>query len=71
MKLPFRSMAGRNDDLFQSLRSMSLSWDAGAPVNVSAEDLGEFEKRCDIQGFRADLEKARHKHNKEIWSVKA
>ncbi|KAF1973216.1 hypothetical protein BU23DRAFT_568519 [Bimuria novae-zelandiae CBS 107.79] len=67
----FGPMAGRNDDLFQSLRSMSLSRDAGAPVDVSSEDLGEFEKRRDMQGLRADLEKARQRGSKEIRPVKA
>lgn len=71
MKLAFGPMAGRNDDLFQSLRSMSLSRDAGAPVDVSVEDSEEFEKRCDMQGLRADLERARQRDNKEIRSAKA
>ncbi|OAG09319.1 uncharacterized protein CC84DRAFT_1171913 [Paraphaeosphaeria sporulosa] len=71
VKLAFRSMAGRNNNLFQSLHSMSLSQDAGAPINVSTENLGEFKKRRDMQGLHADLKKARHKDNKEIQSVKA
>lgn len=58
-------MAGRNDALFQSLRSMSLSRDAGAPVAVDAEDLEEFEKRRDMRDLRADFEKARQTSDKE------
>ena len=40
-------------------------------VDVSVEDLEEFEKRCDMQGLRADLERARQRDNKEIRSAKA
>lgn len=59
MGLAFGAMAGRNDRLFQRLRSMSLSRDAGAPVDLSVEDLQGFEKRNDVSNFRASLKAAR------------
>src|SRR6266567_5392161 len=59
MRLAFGSIAGRNDCLFQRLRSMSLSRDAGAPVDPSVEDLLEFEKRNDVSDLRASLKAAR------------
>ena len=65
MRLAFGPMAGRNDALFQSLRSMSLSRDAGAPVVVDAQDLEEFEKRRDMRDLRADFERARRTSDKK------
>ncbi|KAF1934510.1 hypothetical protein EJ02DRAFT_363549, partial [Clathrospora elynae] len=65
MRLAFGPMAGRNNNLFQSLRSMSLSRDSGAPIAADPKDLEEFEKRRDTFGLCADLEKARQMSNKE------
>ncbi|KAL5371794.1 hypothetical protein DPSP01_013996, partial [Paraphaeosphaeria sporulosa] len=70
MKLAFGPIARRNDNLFQSLHSMSLSRDVGAPVAVGAKDLG-FKKRHDMLGLRVDLEKARQRGKKEIRLIKA
>ncbi|OAF98483.1 uncharacterized protein CC84DRAFT_1182168 [Paraphaeosphaeria sporulosa] len=70
MKLAFGPIARRNDNLSQSLHSMSLSRDVGAPVAVGAEDLG-FKKRHDMLGLRVDLEKARQRGKKEIRLIKA
>lgn len=59
MKLAFGPMAGRNDNLFQSLRNMSLTRDSGAPIYPSKEDLQGFEGRNDVKGCRAYLEAAK------------
>jgi hypothetical protein len=50
-RLAFGSMAGRNDALFQSLRSMSLQRDINAPIDPSAEELRTFHQRRDITRF--------------------
>jgi hypothetical protein len=72
MKLAFRPMAGRNDSLFQSLRSMSLRRDVGAPVDPIVEDLQEFEGRNGVRGLRTSLETARQaEYKKAFRSVKS
>lgn len=59
MKLAFGSMTGQNDSLFQNLRNMSLSRDAGAPVGISVEERKAFENRRDVCDLRAKAEQAR------------
>jgi len=72
MKLAFGPMAGRNDSLFQSLRSMSLRSDVGAPVDPTVEDLQEFEGRNGVCGLRTSLETARQAEDKKAFrSIKS
>jgi hypothetical protein len=64
--------AGRNDNLFQNLRSMSLSRDAGAPVDPSTEDLQSFEERNDVRSLRAALDLSQQaRDTKALRSIKS
>ena len=63
MKLAFGPMAGRNHDLFQNLRNMSLGRDISAPVYLSEEDLQGFEQYRNLSGYRASLEVAKKAGN--------
>ncbi|KAF2731199.1 hypothetical protein EJ04DRAFT_16250 [Polyplosphaeria fusca] len=72
MRLAFGPMAGRNDCLFQRLRSMSLRRDADAPIDLSVEDVQEFEKRNDVSNLRASLKTTQLAGDKkEAMSIKS
>ena len=72
MGLAFGPMAGKNDILFNNLRSMSLSRDAGAPVNITEKDLKDFENRNDMRGLRSELDNVQHTGSKpDVRSIKS
>ncbi len=63
---------GRNDQLFQNLRNMSISRDAGAPIDPGIEDLQSFEERNGVRGLRTDLEATRQANDKKaVRSIKS
>ncbi|KAH8891472.1 hypothetical protein GQ53DRAFT_147693 [Thozetella sp. PMI_491] len=47
---------GRDETLYNELRSMTLTRDEGAPISVSKEKIAEFKARNDIAGFRAEIQ---------------
>jgi hypothetical protein len=65
-KLAFGAMAGRNDTLFQNLRSISLRRDADAPVDPSREDLLVFEERKDVRDLRVSIEQCEDKRVRKL-----
>ncbi|KAK4237967.1 hypothetical protein C8A03DRAFT_34023, partial [Achaetomium macrosporum] len=46
----------RDEELFSNLRNMTLTWDEGAPISVSKEQVAKFRERKDIAEFRARIQ---------------
>lgn len=63
--LAFGAKAGRNDELFGALRNMSLTRDAGAPIEVSVEDHQKLEERNDMKRLRAAVDIAYQRGDSE------
>ncbi|KAI1093468.1 hypothetical protein F5B19DRAFT_482691 [Rostrohypoxylon terebratum] len=55
MSLAFGNQTGRDELLFSTLRDMSMSRDANAPVNITVEECRKFEQRKDIKTFRHQI----------------
>ena len=56
MGLAFRSIAGRNNTLFQRLYNMSLQRDINTPIGLNKEDLRKFKQYKDIYNLYKSLE---------------
>ncbi|KAI6082452.1 hypothetical protein F4821DRAFT_247161 [Hypoxylon rubiginosum] len=58
MSLAFGNGTGRDEQLFAMLRDMSMSRDANAPVDITAEEYRRFEQRNDLTTLRYQIDNA-------------
>ena len=64
-EVAFGSLAGQNNGLLISIRSLSIQSDPGAPIEPSQDDLSSFERRSDVKDARRRLKRARRARDRK------
>jgi hypothetical protein len=69
ISIAFNGITRKNDPIFTTLSNSTLGRDSGAPVDVTKEDLAEFEKRRDVSDIRTSIKEVKSRGKRDRKSL--